>query len=45
MSGEAIVTPWRPVGRAHREYWVPAEQLEAFNAAIIARIEVVAEFR
>ena len=32
-------------GRAHREYWVPAEELEAFNAAIVGEIEVVAEFR
>jgi hypothetical protein len=32
-------------GRAHREYWIPAEDIEAFNAAIVGRIEVVAEFR
>ncbi|MEA3017874.1 MAG: hypothetical protein QOI38_2596 [Sphingomonadales bacterium] len=32
-------------GRAHREYWIPAEDLEAFNAAIVGQIEVVAEFR
>jgi hypothetical protein len=32
-------------GRAHREYWIPAEDLPAFNAAIIGEIEVVAEFR
>ena len=32
-------------GRAHREYWIPAEALEAFNAAIVGRIEVVREFR
>ena len=32
-------------GRAHREYWVPAEELHAFNAAIVGPIEVVAEFR
>jgi hypothetical protein len=32
-------------GRAHREYWIPAEQLPAFNAAIVGEIEVVAEFR
>jgi hypothetical protein len=31
-------------GRAHREYWIPAEDLEAFNAAIVGRIEVVREF-
>jgi len=32
-------------GRAHREYWIPAEDLEAFNAAIVGPIEVVREFR
>jgi hypothetical protein len=26
------------------EYWIPAEDLSAFNSAIIAEIEVVAEF-
>jgi len=31
-------------GRAHQEYWIPAEDLEAFNAAIVGEIEVVAEF-
>jgi hypothetical protein len=29
----------------HREYWIPAEELGAFNAAIVGEIEVVAEFR
>ena len=32
-------------GRAHREYWIPAEDMEAFNAAIVGEIEVTAEFR
>jgi hypothetical protein len=32
-------------GRAHREYWIPAEELESFNAAIVGPIEVVREFR
>ena len=32
-------------GRTHLEYWIPAEDLTAFNAAIIGEIEVVAEFR
>ena len=32
-------------GRAHREYWIPAEELDAFNAAIVGEIEVTAEFR
>jgi hypothetical protein len=29
----------------HEEYWIPAEELEAFNAAIVGEIGVVAEFR
>jgi hypothetical protein len=32
-------------GAAHLEYWIPAEDLEAFNAAIIGTIEIVAQFR
>ncbi len=31
-------------GREHEEYWIPAEDLEAFNAAIAGRIEVIAEY-
>src|SRR5262245_6014994 len=31
-------------GRAHLEYWIPAEDLPAFNDAIVGEIEVVAEF-
>ena len=31
-------------GREHEEYWIPAERLEAFNAAIIGQIEVIAAF-
>ena len=31
-------------GREHKEYWIPAEDLEAFNQAIVGAIEVVAEF-
>jgi hypothetical protein len=31
-------------GRAHREYWIPAENMDAFNAAIVGEIEVVREF-
>ena len=31
-------------GRAHREYWIPAGELDAFNAAIVGEIEVVREF-
>ncbi|MBS0410130.1 MAG: ADP-ribosylation/crystallin J1 [Proteobacteria bacterium] len=32
-------------GRDHLEYWIPAEDLAAFNAAIVGPIAVVAEFR
>ena len=31
-------------GKAHREYWIPAEDMDAFNAAIVGRIEVVRQF-
>ncbi len=31
-------------GRAYREYWIPAEDLPAFNAAIVGSIEVVRRF-
>jgi hypothetical protein len=31
-------------GRAHLEYWIPADHLDAFNAAIGGRIEVVHDF-
>jgi hypothetical protein len=29
----------------HREYWIPAAELDAFNRNIVGVIEVVAEFR
>jgi hypothetical protein len=32
-------------GSQHREYWIPAEELPAFNAAIVGLIEVIAEFK
>jgi hypothetical protein len=32
-------------GRAHLEYWIPAEELDAFNTAIVGEIEVIAEFK
>ena len=32
-------------GREHLEYWIPAEELDAFNAAIVGAIEVIAEYR
>jgi hypothetical protein len=31
-------------GRAHLEYWIPAEMMDAFNAAIVGRIEVTQRF-
>jgi hypothetical protein len=31
-------------GEAYREYWIPAEDLAAFNAALVGEIEVIAEF-
>jgi hypothetical protein len=30
-------------GVAHQDYWIPAEDPPAFNAAIVGRIEIVAE--
>lgn len=36
----------RVVGeRVHEEYWIPTEDLEAFNDQIVGPIEVVAEYR
>jgi hypothetical protein len=32
-------------GRTHLEYWIPADHLDAFNAAIVGKINVTAEFR
>jgi len=32
-------------GSQHSEYWIPAEELPAFNAAIIGLIDVIAEFK
>nr|WP_249798414.1 hypothetical protein [Bradyrhizobium zhengyangense] len=31
-------------GRSHLEYWIPAEDLDAFNAAIVGQIELVRSF-
>jgi len=31
--------------RHHEEYWIPADELDAFNEAIVGRIEVVRVFR
>lgn len=37
--------PVQQVGSsAHREYWIPAEDLDAFNRSIVGPIEVVASF-
>ncbi len=32
-------------GREHLEYWIPAEDLDAFNDALVGLIAVAAEFR
>lgn len=31
-------------GIEHQEYWIPAEDLDAFNTAIVGTIEVIAHF-
>jgi len=31
-------------GRAHQEYWIPANELASFNAAIVGAIRVVDRF-
>jgi hypothetical protein len=31
-------------GRSHLEYWIPAEELRAFNEAIVGEIEITASF-
>jgi hypothetical protein len=38
--------PRQTVGASvHEEYWIPAEDLPQFNAALIGPIEVIAEFQ
>jgi hypothetical protein len=32
-------------GRDHLEYWIPAEHLNAFNEAILGKIELIASFK
>jgi hypothetical protein len=32
-------------GSAHKELWVPAEELPEFNAHIVGKIELITEFR
>jgi len=31
-------------GREHEEYWIPAEQLQAFNEAIVGAVTVIEAF-
>ena len=31
-------------GRAHEEYWIPAEHMDRFNAAIVGKVEVIKRF-
>jgi hypothetical protein len=31
-------------GREHEEYWIPAEELDHFNAAIVGKIRVVKSY-
>ena len=31
-------------GRTHEEYWIPAEELDAFNAALVDKIEIVGRY-
>ena len=31
-------------GFGHREYWIPAEELEEFNRHIVGEIEVISEY-
>ena len=31
-------------GKLCQEYWIPAEELPAFNTAIVGKIEIIAEF-
>ena len=41
LSGYKVETAG---GRAHQEYWIPAEDLPNFNAAIVGVIEITKEF-
>src|SRR3546814_5093805 len=41
LDGYAVETAG---GRAHQEYWIPAEDLDNFNAAIVGEIVVTSEF-
>ena len=37
--------PHEAGGREFREYWIPADELDAFNDAIVGSIEVIATYR
>lgn len=41
----ATYQPQMVGARHHQEYWIPAEELDAFNDAIVGRIEVVHQFQ
>jgi hypothetical protein len=38
-------TPQEAGGRDFMEYWIPAEELDEFNAHIVGLIETIAEYR
>lgn len=40
----AQYTPQEAGGQALREYWIPAEDLENFNNAIVGKIEIIHTF-
>ena len=40
----ARYTVHRVGGRLHDEYWIPADELDRFNAHLVGPIEVIAEF-
>lgn len=37
--------PQEAGGRQYREYWIPSENLDEFNANIVGQIEILHEFR
>ncbi len=47
VDSEALAPyPIHQVGDVtHREYWIPAKDLQNFNEKIVGNIEVIAEFR
>jgi hypothetical protein len=47
LSGEGLLHRYEVQlagGKAYQEYWIPAEDLDAFNAAIVGEIKVTASF-